>query len=214
MVERIHPVPTVIVTADDYLQNYAHDYYEWVEGVLVSLSPIHTRHDNLSIYLRYLFDTYDLHFHTIGAIKNAPFLMELDTLNVKREPDLQVILPANMVNFTPTSMHGPADICIEIVSSESVKRDHGEKFFEYEAGGVQEYWIVDPLRDESRFYRRNAEGRFIPQTPDADGDYRTPLLPGFVLHVPSLWQETLPNMLDILAMVQKMVEMVDKDSDG
>lgn len=206
MMDRTQAVAIDIVSPEDYLKNYAHNYYEWVEGVLVKLSPIHAPHDNQSIYLRTLFDTYNLHFHTIGAVKNAPFLMELEAVNVKREPDIQVILPTNMVNFTPTSMTGPADICVEIVSSESVKRDHGEKFFEYEAGGVQEYWIVDPLRDEGRFYRRNAEGRFIPQSPDADGNYRTPLLPGFVLHVPSLWQHELPNVFDILVMVQKMLE--------
>jgi len=36
---------------------------------------------------------------------------------------------------------GPADLAIEIVSEESRLRDRGEKFAEYEVGGVKEYWI-------------------------------------------------------------------------
>ena len=46
-------------------------------------------------------------------------------------------------------MNGAADICIEVISPESVIRDRGEKFEEYERGGVGEYWIFDYLRARS-----------------------------------------------------------------
>lgn len=61
-----------------------------------------------------------------------------------REPDVQVILDNYPGEFTEIGMIGPADICIEIVSPESVTRDRGEKFSEYEQAGVTEYWIIDP----------------------------------------------------------------------
>ncbi len=58
-----------------------------------------------------------------------------------------------------------ADICIEIVSPESVTRDYGDKFVEYEKAGVQEYGIIDPNRTSCHFK----------------------------LHVPTLWQDELPK---------------------
>lgn len=44
------------------------------------------------------------------------------------------------------------------MSPESAERDHGEKFVEYEKGGVPEYWIMDYLHREGHLYRLNAEG--------------------------------------------------------
>lgn len=96
-------------------------------------------------------------------------------------------------------------ICIEVVSPESVAHDHGDKFEEYEKGGVREYWIIDPIRSEGRFYRRSDEGIFLHQVEDAEGFYHTPLLPGFTLHVPTLWQDTLPDPIKTVEAVKAML---------
>jgi hypothetical protein len=37
----------------------------------------------------------------------------------------------------------------------------------------------------------------VPQYADADGNYRTPALPGLVLHVPTLWHEQLPGPIAV-----------------
>ena len=103
-------------------------------------------------------------------------------------------------------MIGPADICIEVVSKESVKRDYGMKFEEYEMSGVKEYWLIDPLRAMAQIYRLNDTGVYILQTLDADGDYRTPLLPQFALHVLTLWAEPLPDYVAVLRSVEAMLK--------
>ena len=113
--------------------------------------------------------------------------------NRRREPDLMIVLKTNPHELKDTYLDGAADICIEVVSEESIDRDHGEKFREYEVGGVPEYWIIDPLHDEARFYRLNDQGRYERQSEDAAGNYRTPTLPGLALHVPTLWQDELPG---------------------
>jgi Uma2 family endonuclease len=105
-----------------------------------------------------------------------------------------------------TYVEGPCDLCIEIVSPESVVRDHGEKFAEYALGGVSEYWLIDPLRNEVRFYRLDEHGIYMPQSVDKHGNYRTFALPGLVLHVPTLWLDTLPNMAQVLASVKATLE--------
>lgn len=88
---------------------------------------------------------------------------------------------------------------MEIVSPESRLRDRGEKFAEYELGGVPEYWIVDPDLRRADFYRLDSGGRYRLAEPDAAGAYRAGAMPGFWLRVEWLWQEPLPSPLRSVA---------------
>jgi Uma2 family endonuclease len=87
---------------------------------------------------------------------------------------------------------------VEIVSPESKVRDRGEKFYEYEAAGVGEYWLIDPDRQQAEFYRLGAGGHYRLFTADAEGIYQSEVLPGLWLRVEWLWQEPLPKVLDVL----------------
>ncbi len=61
------------------------------------------------------------------------------------------------------------------------------------------------LRSEALFYRLNTAGVFVRQPEDAEGNYRTPLLPGLVVHVPTLWQEKLPGPGAVVRAVEAML---------
>ena len=87
---------------------------------------------------------------------------------------------------------------IEIVSPESVGRDRGDKFVEYEAAGVREYWLIDPEREQAGFYHLAGTGRYRLVTLDDDGLFRSTVLPNFWLRVGWLWQESLPKVLDVI----------------
>ncbi len=193
------------VTVDEFMLQYAGDHCEWVAGTVIRISPASLRHqliiDYLSDLLRFYFT-----FNTTGQRITAPFVMLLpDVPDRRREPDIQAILETNPGTLHDTYMEGPADICIEVVSPESKARDHGEKFDEYERGGVPEYWIVDPIRSECRFYRRNADGVYISHTPDNEGDYTTPALPRLKLHVATLWQSDFPDPVQTLEAIRAML---------
>jgi Uma2 family endonuclease len=179
-------------TFEQYLERYAHDFYELESGKLVKMSPVHEDHDRISRYLITFFDTY-FELRPIGQIRQAPFAMRLLSGQYGREPDIQVILEANYDKLTPTYVNGPADIVIEIVSTESIGRDHDIKFQEYEEAGVNGYWILDPIHKEARFYRIGDDGLYTRQETGQDGNYQTPLLPGLKVHVPTLWHEKLPG---------------------
>ena len=191
------------VSAEAYMEKYAAQYCEWVNGVVIKMSPASLRHNTLIDYLTDLFRIY-FTLNPIGRLLSSPFVMSLSALGIKREPDLQIVLNTNPHELSEIAMNGPADICIEIVSPESVERDRGEKFSDYERGGVREYWIIDPMRNEALFYRLNDEGVYIPQKPE-EGLYCTPLLPQFKLHVATLWEEELPNPLAVVSAVQAML---------
>jgi Uma2 family endonuclease len=193
------------VPAETYLERYAETFHEWVRGVVIEMSPVSGRHDELTAYFRYLLDTY-FAFNPIGRLRSAPFVMRLETGESFREPDIQVILDTNPGELTETAMIGPADICIEVVSPESAKRDYGDKFVEYEQAGVREYWLVDPLRQVCHFYRLQEPGLYAPIPLTETDAYTTPLLPRLVLEVPALWRETLPTTVETMDAVRAMFE--------
>jgi len=70
---------------------------------------------------------------------------------------------------------------------ESRARHKGEKFSEYERGGVREYWLIDPARRQAEFYVLR-DGVFQPASFDNEGIYRSTVLPGFWMRVDWLWQ--------------------------
>ncbi|MCB9436677.1 MAG: Uma2 family endonuclease [Anaerolineales bacterium] len=196
--------PTIIahaIPAEVFLTEYADSFHEWVEGVVIQMSPASRHHQQLVNYLRTLLNAY-LSLNPLGEVYDAPFVMRLE--NSFREPDLQVIFKDNPGTLTETAMLGAADICVEVVSPESVARDYGDKFAEYEQGGVREYWLIDPLRQEANFYRLQANGLYSRVVPDANEAYRTPLLPRLRVLVAGLWQQPLPDLLTVTEQVKAM----------
>jgi len=208
MVETFAPPKNIVATGvsiEEYMDRYAADFHEWVKGDVFKTSPVSRWHDLISTYLRQVFDAY-FSLNPIVQVVAAPFVMRVDNLEIAREPDLQIILNTNPGTFTDTAMLGPADICLEVVSPESVERDHGTKFAEYERAGVGEYWIIDPIRRECRFYQLNEAGIYIAAQPDENGAYHTPKLPRLALHVPTFWQDELPDFFAVGQAVQAMLE--------
>lgn len=108
--------------------------------------------------------------------------------------------PANIVrnDLQRNFLDGPADLAVEIVSPESILRDRGTKYAEYEAGGVREYWILDPETQRADFFVLDAEGRYQPAQPDTSGRYDSAVLAGFWINVGWLWQTPLPLVRQVL----------------
>jgi Uma2 family endonuclease len=118
-----------------------------------------------------------------------------------REPDLFFVAAESLGRLTDTELNGPAELAIEVISTDSVLRDREDKFYEYQAGGVREYWIIDPRpkRQRADFYVLDENNIYQP-VPAADGVYRSTVLPGFWLRIDWLWAEE-PNPLAALAEV-------------
>jgi Uma2 family endonuclease len=193
------------VSWETYMALYAGDGCECVEGVVIKVSPIHIAHDELTIFLRFLLAAY-FELHPIGQARNTPFVMRLPhQLRYGREPDVMVILNTNPGSLQNTYMDGAADICIEVVSPGTETIDYTDKLSEYEKGGVTEYWTIDPLQQECHFYRLTSDGTYTLLREDEDGQYHTELLPGLMLHTPTLWQPRLPQPGEIVTLVRQML---------
>jgi Uma2 family endonuclease len=133
-----------------------------------------------------------------GWVRVAPFIMRTNVQPSVREPDILFVTKERMQLIQPTFLDGPADLIVEIVSPESIGCDRGDKFVEYEAAGIREYWLIDPLRQQAEFYQLDDKGLYRAAAINADGIYRSSVLTGFWLRVGWLWQNPLPPVLSVL----------------
>ena len=124
--------------------------------------------------------------------------MRLENVKRGREPDVIFLLPDSLPRLRPNYLDGPADLAMEIISPESVVRDRGAKYGEYEAGGVREYWVLDHATRRADFFALDSEGRYQRGVPDGDGHFQSAVLPEFWISVGWLWQSPLPRMRDVL----------------
>ncbi len=190
--------PARKMTYEEFLEWADEDTYaEWVDGEVELMSPASAEHQDISVFMTRLLAEF-AEEHDAGKILTAPFQMKLANVRRGREPDLLFILKRNLTNLKRNFLDGPADLAIEIVSPESVLRDRGAKYAEYEAGGVREYWILDPETRRADFFVLDAEGRYQRAQPDAGGRYGSAVLPGFWINVGWLWQTPLPPVRQVL----------------
>ncbi len=169
---------------------------EWEDGEVLLMSPAARIHQELMGWLYIILKLYTQHHH-LGVVLTPPFMVRLRVTDQGREPDLIFIRSENLERLHDTYLDGPADLLIEIVSPESISRDRGRKYVEYEAEGVAEYWLLDPLRRQAEFYQLGADGHYQ-QAMSHDGIYNSTSVDGFWLDARWLWQDPLPNALEIL----------------
>jgi Uma2 family endonuclease len=118
-----------------------------------------------------------------------------------REPDLLFVAKANLNRLENGLVRGPADLVVEIISPESEWRDRYDKFQEYAAGGVPEYWLIDHNQQQAEFYQLNDQGQYQSQTLDTAGHYYSQALTNFWLKPDWLWRNPLPESALVLKTV-------------
>jgi Uma2 family endonuclease len=170
---------------------------EWVDGAVIVASPASRPHQDIGSFLETMLRVY-VEAHRLGIVLRAPFVMRLREVSRAREPDILLVAKERLHLLGHTHLDGPADLTIEITSAESIGRDRGEKFVEYEQAGVPEYWLIDPERRQAEFYQLGPDGRYRLAELELGGVYRSRVVPGFWLRVDWLWQEPLPAVLEVL----------------
>lgn len=167
---------------------------EWVNGKIERYSSASDVHQDLAGWLNSVLRIY-VEANKLGIIRSAPFQMKTGPDLPGREPDIIFLRDENRDKLKKRYLDGPADLVIEIISEESLLRDRGEKFAEYEIGGVKEYWILDPETKRADFFILK-EGRYERRVEDTHGIYHSEIIEGLWLKVAWLWN--LPPVLDVL----------------
>ena len=192
MVRRTH---TGTTTFAEFVELIPEDQKaDLLDGVIYLASPENLEHNDLlgwlTVVLRPFIEARGLGRLTINKVayrfsdRAAP------------EPDLGFVAAHRADCIKHGYVDGPPDLAVEIVSPDSVDRDYEAKRRQYEAGGVLEYWIINPLECTATFLVREGDG--FAEVACADNIYRSRVLDGLELDVRWLWERPLPPTMPIV----------------
>lgn len=170
---------------------------EWVDGEVIVPMAKSVKHANILLFLMTLMHLFCLK-HKFGRVLGPDSQIRFQALRRRRTPDILFLSNERLHQIRETYVEGAPDLAVEIVSPDSVARDWREKYLEYEAAGVLEYWVVDPMAERVEAYALNAQQRYERLEMQA-GKIASRVLPGFYLKPEWLWQDELPNPMDVLA---------------
>lgn len=128
---------------------------------------------------------------SLGTCIGRDFLMRLG--NDTFTPDLMFLRVDQLEHYHHWFFEGAADLAIEVLLPEQAQIDRSERFRRYEAGGVQHYWIIDPVQHQVEPFQLTDSG-YQRAALDPDGCYRG--LDPLTLTPANLWlphDQTLPT---------------------
>lgn len=197
------PGTRVPMSYEDYLAISDEGIHaEWVNGEAIVFMPTSWDHQTILNWLSRVLGLYaDL--LGLGVVQTAPFTMRARPDGPAREPDLVFVTQDHLHYVSGGRLIGPADMVMEFVSPESVRRDRVEKRGGYAAAGIPEYWLIDarPVPSPPILYRLGDDGEYIAVAPDAAGRLHSAALPGFWLDPAWLIQNPLPSPFAILRLL-------------
>lgn len=151
--------------------------HEIIDGEhYVSPSPP-TRHQRAVGNLYFLLTQY-VRDHECGEVFLAPFDVVLGPHDIL-EPDIIYISHQRAHILTDANIQGAPDLVVEVLSDSTRQRDLTLKRSRYEALGVPEYWLIDPVAKTIQILR-NQGGGYQEVT-------ASPLFPGLDLAVTTLF---------------------------
>jgi Uma2 family endonuclease len=160
---------------------------EWVNGEVIIFMPTKNAHQKVVEFLHVIMN-YFVRLLGLGKVRLAPFQMRLE--NSGREPDILFIANVHLERLLENRLDGPADLVVEVISTESLRRDREDKYKEYREAGILEYWVIDPRPGKQRadFYYLNENGDYELFATEDDEQVYSKVLEGFWLRPSWLWQ--------------------------
>jgi Uma2 family endonuclease len=187
------------MTYEDFLREYNGQYAEYVDGEVIKPMTVTKTHSKLTHFLSSLLQFF-VESKRLGQIYGEPYQMKmnLEGKTKSREPDVFFVATENFNRVNEQYFEGAADLIIEVISPESIIRDTQDKFEEYEAAGVKEYWIIDPNRRTANFYNLEENGKYKLRYPSAEDKFESRIIEGLWIKTDWLWQENLPDLMEVL----------------
>lgn len=201
--------PARKLTFEEFLVEFDGQHAEWRPDGTVEILPEETMtHIQLRLDLAELLGVY---LHATGwGHQLSRFLQRPVPALPVRQPDIMIVANERLELILQSCFYGPADIVIEIVSHNSVGTDYGTKFREYESGGIQEYWIIDPDRRIADVHERGTDGKLKRRKPGENDHIVSSILPRFSLDPTVLWSgEQLTNTQNLNIVAEMLGVEVD-----
>jgi Uma2 family endonuclease len=163
-----------------------------INGVMFVTIPASYTHERLFGFLMRLVGDY-VEAKDLGVILGSRSLVEVGPRD-GYEPDLCFVAQNRLDIINETSIIGPPDLVIEIISPSTRRHDAYAKKQGYARLGVPEYWLIDPDNRAVVFYRLTESGYV--EDPVEDGVYHSLAVPGLWLRLDWLWDH--PKVADCL----------------
>lgn len=143
-------------TADEFLDWLQPKIYaDLIGGQKYMHSPANFRHGTILNTVQWLLMGY-IDAKQMGWVHRENIAVRFDARNVFM-PDLIYFTNEQVGRLLPGYAQFAPMLVVEALSKATAKRDTGIKFAAYEQFGVQEYWVLDPMEGEHRFYAREGE---------------------------------------------------------
>ena len=178
-----------------------HDFREWItpgikaefiNGEVILHSPVKKRHFSVTDLLSSLLSFY-VRVKKLGRVATEKALIALTRNDY--EPDLVFFSTEKYATFTDDQMLFPApDFVVEILSKSTASKDRGIKKQDYAAHGVQEYWIIDPIRQNIKQYillSPQDKEYAPPKTFGLADEIESPVIKGFIIPVQAIFDEAV-----------------------
>jgi Uma2 family endonuclease len=177
-----------------------HDFREWItpafkaefiNGEVIVHSPVKKRHFSVTDLLSSLLSFY-VRVKKLGRVATEKAMIALTRNDY--EPDLVFFSKEKFDSFTDDQVLFPApDFIVEILSKSTASVDRGIKKQDYAAHGVQEYWIIDPIRQRIEQYilfegsDTYAPAKYFGLADDIESH----AIKGFIIPVQAIFDETV-----------------------
>ena len=131
-------------TINDYYMLPEDQRVELIDGVLYDMAAPTVEHQLLtgSVYAQIAAFIRRKKGKCVPLVSPVDVKLDADDKTMV-QPDVAVVCDKKKI--ADQMVLGGPDFVLEVVSHSSVIRDYVKKAFKYEAAGVREYWIVDPL---------------------------------------------------------------------
>ena len=172
---------------------------EFIDGEVVMHSPVRNRHLTTQLRLAKLLDTF-VEQHNLGAVRVEKCLCIFPRNDY--EPDIVFFGPEKTSRFHSNTMKFPVpDFAVEVLSDTTERRDRGVKFEDYEAHGVQEYWIIDPTEGRETVEQYVFEdGAFQLRLKSGSGEITSYAISGFRISIRAIF-DTQENLRTLKALL-------------
>jgi len=118
-------------------------------------SPVNFRHVRVVNFLDHLLRCY-LEEKNLRELHREAIAVRLGSRDTFM-PGLSYFTKAQTSRLGETHATFAPTFVVEVLSVSTAHIDTGRKFAAYEQHGVQEYWILDPIKNRHHFYRRDGE---------------------------------------------------------
>lgn len=159
---------------------------EFINGEIVIHSPVKKEHTEATGFLYKTLDTF-VRIFRLGFVGFEKVMSAFNRNDY--EPDVVFFGTDKADKFVQGQWkYPPPDFVVEVLSESTEDKDRGIKMADYEAHGVAEYWIIDPLEQSvEQYFLQN--GRYKLHLKTGQGIIESRVVPGFSIEVRAIFDE-------------------------